>query len=264
MTQDSGAAGRSFSRALSAATGLPGVRVDRDAYLQASLSRHCSEEQVQSAIRTSPATAGISLDVISKIADDSIRNETGRATVLSAAAGMPGALAMVATIPADMAQYMAHMLRISQKLAYLYSWPSLFPEDGSEMDDGTQGMLTLFVGVMMGAHSANAAIGKISALMGEQILKELPKKALTKGVVYPVVKKVAGSIGVQMTKQTFAKGISKAVPIVGGAVSGAVTMATFTPMAKRLKRHLASLELARPNSSEQSDTDFASLREGTV
>ncbi|MET7792138.1 hypothetical protein ABZS93_37275, partial [Streptomyces sp900116325] len=44
----------------------------------------------------------------------------------------------------------------------------------------------------------------------------------------------------------FAKSVSKAIPLVGAAVSGGLTFATFRPMSKRLKAHLSGLELARP------------------
>ncbi len=83
-------------------------------------------------------------------------------------------------------------------------------------------------------------------MMSEQVAKKLPQKALTQGVVYPIVKKVAGYLGVEMTKQTFAKSVSKAVPLVGAAVSGGLTFATFRPMSRRLKTHLSGLELAKP------------------
>ncbi|MGC5412430.1 hypothetical protein ACPXCX_53585, partial [Streptomyces sp. DT225] len=60
------------------------------------------------------------------------------------------------------------------------------------------------------------------------------------------VKKIAQHLGVSMTKQTFAKSVSKAVPVVGAVVSGGFTFATFLPMAKRLKKHLSGLEIAEP------------------
>ena len=57
-------------------------------------------------------------------------------TALSAIAGIPGGFALLATVPADTAQYLGHMLRVAQKLAYLYRWPDLFEED-DEPDDAT-------------------------------------------------------------------------------------------------------------------------------
>ncbi|MFF2134707.1 hypothetical protein [Streptomyces sp. NPDC058193] len=236
-----------FSALLLGAARLPGVRGDREAYLRTALARHCSECEVRVATAETPAVAGVSLDVLERVADESIRYETAKVSALSAAAGFPGALALPATVPADLTQYVVHMLRISQKLAYLYSWPDLFSEDGDdELDDATKGVLTLFFGVMFGTQSANAAVGKVAKAMSEQVIKKLPQKALTQGVVYPVVKKVAGYLGVEMTKQTFAKSVSKAIPVVGAAVSGTLTYATFRPMARRLKAHLSGLDLATP------------------
>ncbi|MFG3590457.1 hypothetical protein [Streptomyces sp. NPDC047990] len=235
-----------FSAVLVSAAKLPGVRINREAYLRSALARHCSEDDIRRAIEETPAAAGIADDVLDRVANESIRFETAKVSALSAAAGIPGVFALPATVPADMAQYFGHMLRISQKLAYLYSWPDLFSDDGDDVDDATMGVLTLFFGVMFGTQSANAAVGKVAGMMAEQVAKKLPQKALTQGVIYPIVKKVAGYIGVQMTKQTFAKTVSKAIPLIGAAVSGGLTFATYLPMAKRLKKHLSSLPLAKP------------------
>ncbi|MCX0246058.1 EcsC family protein [Streptomyces drozdowiczii] len=234
-----------FSALLAAAAKLPGVRIDRDAYLRTALRRHCSEEDIRRATEETPAAAGIPLDVLDRVANESIRYETAKVSAISAATGLPGLLAMPATVPADLAQYVGHMLRIAQKLAYLYSWPDLFSGE-DDLDDATRSVLTLFFGVMFGTQSANAAVGKVAEALSKEVAKKLPQKALTKGVVYPVVKKVAAHLGVKMTKQTFAKSVSKAVPVVGAAVSGTFTLATFLPMSKRLKKHLSGLEIAEP------------------
>ncbi|MFE3646046.1 hypothetical protein ACFXOM_34575 [Streptomyces sp. NPDC059169] len=235
-----------FSAVLVGSARLPGVRIHRETYLRKALARYCSEEEIRRAVEETPAAAGIAADVLDRAADDSIRYETAKVSALSAAAGLPGLFALPATVPADLAQYFGHMLRISQKLAYLYSWPDLFSDDGDDVDDATMGMLTLFFGVMFGTQSANAAVGKVAGMMAEQVAKKLPQKALTQGVVYPVVKKVAAYIGVQMTKQTFAKSVSKAIPVLGAAVSGTLTFTTYRPMARRLKKHLSESVLAKP------------------
>ncbi|MFI1694842.1 hypothetical protein ACH419_02560 [Streptomyces bobili] len=236
-----------FSAVLLAAAKLPGVRINRETYLRSALARHCSEDDIRRAIEETPAAAGISVEVLDKLANDSIRFETGKVSALSAAAGIPGVFALPATVPADLAQYFGHMVRIAQKLAYLYSWPDLFSDEGDDVDDATMGVLTLFFGVMFGTQSANAAVGKVAGMMSEQAVKKLPQKALTKGLVYPIVKKVAAYLGVKMTKDSFAKSVSKAIPLVGAVVSGGLTLATYLPMAKRLKKHLASLPLAEPS-----------------
>ena len=132
-------------------------------------------------------------------------------------------------------------LRILQKLIYLYGWQEIL-DDGEELDDETLNLLTLFLGVMFGVNGAASAITKVSASIAEKASKSLASKALTKGTIYPIVKKVAQLIGVKMTKDIFAKGVGKIVPVVGGVVCGGLTHVTFKPMAKRLQYQLSTLK----------------------
>ncbi|WP_232550041.1 EcsC family protein [Propioniciclava soli] len=238
--------GSTFSQTLEAAARLPGVRIDRTGYLRAALKRHCTEEQIERAIAGSPAAAGISLQIITEVADTSIAYETTKAAGMSAAAGIPGGLWVIATVPVDAAQYLGHMLRIAQKLAYIYSWPDLFADGGDEIDEATEGILILFVGVMAGVQLAQGGVSKASAMIATQVIKKLPQQALTKGAIYPIVKKVAAYLGVSMTKKLFASGVAKAIPVVGAVLSGGLTLSTFLPMSKKLQEHLASLELTKP------------------
>lgn len=245
--------GTKFTQVLDAAAKLPGVRINRAAYLRASLKRYCTAEQIELAVNESPAAAGIPLSIVTQAANTSIKYETSKVTGLSTVAGIPGGLAMIGTVPADLVQYMGHMLRIAQKLAYLYSWPDLFVE-GEEIDEATESVLTLFVGVMFGVQIAQGGVAKVAGMIAANVAKKLPQQALTKGLIYPVVKKVAGYIGVSMTKKLFASGVAKAIPIVGAVLSGGLTLATFLPMSKRLQKHLASLELTRPGHRNEDTT----------
>ena len=53
-----------------------------------------------------------------------------------------------------------------------------------------------------------------------------------------------------MTKEIFAKGVSKAVPLIGGVVSGGITFATMRPMGQRLADTLDKAQFS------YSETDF--------
>jgi CheY-specific phosphatase CheX len=245
-TQEIDNPGSNFTQVLDAAAKLPGVRIRRAAYLRTALKRHCTEEQIERAIADSPAAAGIPLKVIAEVANTSIAYETSKVTGLSTLAGIPGGLAMIGTVPADLAQYMGHLLRIAQKLAYIYSWPDLFADADDEIDEATESMLILFVGVMFGVQVAQGGVAKVANMIAANVAKKLPQKALTQGIIYPIVKKVAGYLGVKMTKKIFASGLAKAIPVVGAVLSGGLTLSTFLPMSKRLQKHLASLELTKP------------------
>lgn len=243
-----------FEMVLQAAVKLPGIKINRAAFLTKELSKHYDDDVVKKAVSANPAQAGISVKNLEHIAKDCISFETTKVTAISAAAGIPGGFAMIGTIPADLVQYFGHVLRVLQKLVYLYGWQEMFldtNEDG--LDDGLASQLTLFVGVMFGVNAANAAIGKIAQVAAKKIPETLVRKALTKGTIYPIVKKVATAIGIKMTKEVFAKGVGKIIPVVGGIASGGLTLATFLPMANRLKKHLATLPMASVDFYKNSD-----------
>lgn len=232
-----------FEMVLKTATGLPMVKIDRESFLQTALAKYFDQEIIDKAIAENPASAGISVEKINEIAKNSINYETTKVTALSTVAGIPGGLAMIGTVSADLAQYFGHMLRILQKLVYLYGWKELFDENGN-MDDETANLLTLFTGVMFGVSGATSAVSKIAEKVAEHTAHNLAKKALTKGAVYPIVKKIAGLLSIRMTKQIFAKGVSKIIPVLGGVASGALTFATYKPMAEKLRKYLSGLNLA--------------------
>lgn len=225
-----------WNKVMGAALSMPGVKVDRDDFLKKKLKNYCSPEQLNLAISSRPIN-GVSKEIIDRIANACINSHTTKVTTISAVAGIPGGFAMAGTIPADMAQYYWHVFVLAQKLAYLYGFPDLRDENGN-LTDTASDMLTLFVGVMMGASAANQAIKDLAKEFAKQVVKRLPQKALTKTMYYPIIKQIAKWIGVKLTKGTFAKGLGKVIPILGGVISGGLTLATFRPSAKRLQHKL--------------------------
>lgn len=232
-----------FFMVLKAAMNLPGVRIKREDFLRKELRAHFKEDIVNNAIEKSPAQAGITVDQLENISKSCIEFETKKVSAISAAAGIPGGTAMIGTVPADITQYFAHIVRILQKLVYLYGWEELYNSD-EDFDDETVNLLTLFIGVMFGVNAANAAITKVAQSAAIRTEKSLAAKALTKGVIYPVVKQVAKILGIKMTKETFAKGVSKVIPILGGVLSGGLTYISFKPSALKLKKYLITLPMA--------------------
>lgn len=232
-----------FETILVEATKFPMVKIDRELFLRKELRDRYTKEIVEKAIQYNPAYAGICVEDINKIAKSCIATETIKVTTISAAVGLPGGLAIIGTIPADLAQYFGHILRILQKLIYLYGWSDL-GLDSKELNDETMNLLTLFIGVMFGVNGAVGTINKLTVQVAKQIVKKLPQKALTKGVIYPIVKKIATLLGVKMTKQIFARGVAKVIPILGAVISGGVTFISFKPMSEKLREYLETTELA--------------------
>lgn len=221
---------------------LPMARVDRAAFLRKELSKYCPEETVEAAIEHNPAYAGIDKQTIDKIADQVIQNETATVTSISFAAGLPGGFAMAATIPADVAQYFAFTVRAIQEIAYLYGFDG-FEFENDEVSSYTMDQILIFLGAMYGIEGVDDSIKVIAEADAQKTSKALANEALTKTALYPVVKEIAKSLGSKITKRIYVKGVSKIVPVVGGAVSGGLTYATFRPNCMRLKRSLSDLEL---------------------
>ena len=225
-----------WNKVMSTALSIPGVKVDRAQFLKSKLGNYCTKAQLQTAIEISPLKI-LSRQDIDRIANSVINSHVTQVSVVSAVAGLPGGWSMAATIPADMAQFYYHVFKLSQKLAYLYGYPDLLDENGNATDD-TINLLTLFTGVMMGVGGANNAIKAAARQLALKQVKRLPQQALTKGAIYPFVKKIATMLGYKMTKESFAKGVGKIIPIIGGVISGGLTLLTFRPCAKRLQKTL--------------------------
>lgn len=221
---------------------LRGVRISREAFLRQELRKlHLSDAEIEHAIASDPVSAGISCRLLDKLANDAISFETKKSTALSFAAGIPGGLAMLGTVPADLTQYYVHSLRIMQKLAYLYGWKE-FLTDLDDVDDETIAQMGLFFGVMLGVGGAAESLRDFARLIvAPAIEKRIARKALMKTTWYPVVKKSLKVIGVSVTKQSMAKTVSKIVPLIGGVISGGMTFVALQTQATRLKQHLRQL-----------------------
>ncbi len=223
---------------------IPGARVNRALFLKDTLRPHLEEEVIIEAVESTPKKAGIDSKIIERVAKGSINFHVTICTSTSFAAGLPGSWWIVGTIPADITQYFFHTVVLCQKLLYLYGWPDLFDdEEINSVDEETLLKITLFLGVMMGANGANKAVAKLAEEFAKEVVKRLPKYALTKYAVYNISKQIAKWIGVKLTKETFAKQIGKAIPVLGGFISGSITFLTLRPMAKRLQKHLRNLPL---------------------
>lgn len=210
---------------------IPGVKVDRQKFLGECFAKE--DVDTQQIIDLGPIDAGCTREALARIANKLILVRTSTSSAASFAMGIPGGLAMGLTVPADTLQFFGMSLRLAQELAYLYGAQDLW-KDGQIDDEVVRGQLILYCGVMFGVSGAAAGVRILSSQLAKTTLKKLPQKALTKTLWYPIVKQVGKLVGVKVTKDTVAKGISKAIPVVGGVVSGGLNFASMLPMAKRL------------------------------
>lgn len=236
---------------ISTAIQIPGVKVHREAFLREQFQGE-SKEMIENIIENGPINAQCDRNTLRRMAHKLINERTLVSTGASFVAGLPGGLAMAAAIPADMLQFYGVALRMAQELAYLYGEADLW--DGELLDnDRVTNQLILYCGVMLGASGASQAVRVMSSTLAKQILKKLPQKALTKTFYYPIVKSIAKWFGVSMTKGLFARGVSKAVPVIGGFVSGGITFVTLRPMGQRLADTLDAAHFSYTKSDFEAD-----------
>jgi hypothetical protein len=233
----------------SSACKLPYCKVDREKFLIKQLSGKVTGKQLNTSLDSGTINAGINIDLLDKLANACIKNETAKAASMSTLAGIPGGLAMVGTVPADLAQYYAHIFRITQKLAYIYGYDELI------LDDAAENSLMLFLGVMFGVNFAVAAITKVAAANAVNIGGKIAAKPLTKIAVYRIAKKVLSFVGIRLTKDMAGKAIAKVVPVIGGITSGGLTLATFMPMSKKLKNTLSDIAKMSPEDLEKASKE---------
>lgn len=240
-----------WKKVLTTAMQLPGVKVNRDSFLKKELTIYCTDIQLAELLEK--GTVGvIPIEILDKIASESISYHVKLVTASSTALGIPGGFTMLGTIPGDLAQYYYHVFVLAQKLSYIYGYPDLCDENGNFTEDAAE-MLTIFVGVMGGVAAANKVIQEIAEQVQKEVLRRLPRYALTKGVLYPLIKQIAKWVGINLTKQSFSRGVSKLVPIIGGIVSGGLTYVTFKPQSKKLKEQLRGKMLLAYENKKQND-----------
>ena len=214
---------------------IPGVKVNRSKFLAETFANDGID--LQAIIDMGPVSAGVSQEHIEKAATKLIFIRTSQSSVASFVAGIPGGFAMAATVPADVAQFFGMALRLAQELSYLYGASDLWTDDQLD-DELVRNQLILYCGVMFGVSGAVSGVRVLSTQIAKTTLKKLPQKALTKTFWYPIIKQIGKAIGVKVTKTTVAQGISKAVPIVGGVISGSLNYVSMMPMANRLNAAL--------------------------
>ena len=236
---------------------MPGISVDRTSFLRSELKKNYPQDVVEDAIAFTPAHAGIPVEAVNKIADSVIAYERNHVSGISAALGMPGGFVMAATIPTDIAQYYGFMLRAAQKLLYLYGFPEIDTSEKNQVfDSETLNMLTLCLGVMYGVAGARSALLAMANALAKGVEKQLLKKALTKGTIYPIVKSIAKWFGQKMTKQVFASFFKKAIPVLGGVIGGSITYMSFKPCCDKLKDSLNNTLLSNPNGYKGIETEL--------
>ncbi|MGS4810301.1 hypothetical protein [Streptococcus sp. Z554] len=218
---------------------LPVVKVDRSKFLVDKFSKMLDSKDIPRLLEEGP-TALLSQDVLDKVADNCIKDNVLLASGTSVLAGLPGGILMALTIPTDVAQFYAFSLKLAQELGYIYGFNDLWASR-NDLSEEAKNTLLLYLGVMLGVNGAGALLRSGGATVAKHVMTTVPQKAVAKAGWYPILKKVMKIFGVTLTRRGLAKGMGKAIPILGGVISGGLTYATMKPMGERLQKELSKL-----------------------
>ena len=230
-----------FDEVVAQAIRLPGTSVNRADYITEALGHKYAPLIVHAAVETTPKKAGLTDRQIEKIAKKSMGRDGRRTTALSFAAGIPGGVAGAVTIPADLVQFYGYLIRAIQKLTYLYGWRDLIRIEANKPDLAASNGLIIMLGVMAGIDMANDALARLARLRMAGASDQALRTALAEHALSDQVNKISEELTMRMAKRLGGQVAGKAIPIVGGIVSGVITGSGFDEMAKRLlgqlKRH---------------------------
>ncbi len=218
---------------------IPGAKVNRVAFLKKEFG-NLSLEEMQVCVNESPVKV-VPLETIDQHAKALINSHTFKVSTLSAISGIPGGFAMIAAIPADLANYYYHVVCIGQKLGYLYGYPDMI-DDNNRLTPEGEILLTAFIGVMNKVEVANQLIKRLAVEISERVGSEVATRVVanifSKQLLSQGIETVARKLGTQIASKGASRGLSKAIPVISGVICGGLTYATYRSQAKRLQEAL--------------------------
>ena len=215
---------------------LPYVKVDRNTFLTSYLTKNLTDEEKIKLITEGP-TSIFNKRELDSFANKRINEISLKSAGTSALTGLPGGLALAASIPADLVQFFAFSCKLAQEIAYIYGYDDLW-EDG-KLTEESRNKIIIFLGTMFGVNAAGSLLRISSKPLSANVAKKIAAQPLTKTAWYPIIKKVLKLFGVKVTKNTVGSAAGKIIPILGGVISGGLTYTSMKPMGKRLSQEFS-------------------------
>lgn len=229
---------------------IPGVKVTREEFLRKQFK---NSPLLTTIVAQGPIAAGVSQKEVKKIATSLVGKRTRQASTVSFAAGLPGGIAMTATVPADMLQFLANSLKLAQELAYLYDYDDFW----TLKSETRKNELLLFLGTMLEVKGGAAAMRLLTIQHAEAVAHKLSVTALERALYWPILGEIANVIIEKIMKKTMASGMTKFIPLAGGFLSGGITYNALSTMGKEL---IKALEVSVHYTTEAMQTDVEIVR----
>ncbi len=232
----------------------PGSHIDREEFFRKVFEEKYGEETIELAIKKNPLKASISMIEIDEIADEVIKTERNFVAGISATLGTQAGIGIIAAVPADIIQYHVYLLRIAQKMLYLYGFPEInVTEKNNTFDEATINLFTICLGIMNEVEGTIEAIKVIAKAQYNGAKKRAMKKLLTEGVIDKEAEDTAEWFEERMVKSFIASAAKAMVPIVSTVICGGSTFASFEICADNLREVLKDTMLSNPAHEESKE-----------
>ncbi len=214
----------------------PATRVDREQFLRETMFTYkpnLAQYEQQDFINNPVRALGI--NEVNYIADKVIKNSVWKTTGLSFLAGLPGGAWGIAAAAPDVAQNLCYYIILSQKLAYLYGVN--FYESTFSTDEYRNSSTLLCLGFMFDVNSVDMLIQKILDSAWQTSGKEVVE-FLMRTAGFALAKKILVVVGEKLTQKGATNVLGKAVPVLGGLLSGGMTFTSFRNSAASMQQKL--------------------------
>ena len=166
------------------------MQMDRAGFLREYLLGVCCKEKIEQIIQNPSLLINLPLEVLDNVAQRVIDDEEKRLFCLE---------------KVDLITYFAYMDRVFFKLLYLYGVPELVLNGKADIPLESVYLLTLCIGAGYGIHEAEYALEVALRAYRVGVKQRLINTSLTKGGLYPFVKKTELFLELYITQTAFEK-----------------------------------------------------------
>ena len=215
----------------------PEVIIDRNQFLRKELGSFATSEQIEAAIAETPLSAGVDQKTLSTLAKQSISMEAN-------------ALSSFSKGQEDSAgKYLKQMLRVMQKLAFLYGIPN-FILDADSISDVTMSKILSYGETVFGLNRAKKSVGNAAHALVDNITGVIEKNTSTDGKkrILPFGRNKIADTALEVVGKTAHAGFTSASEVFGTMFSGGTNQLLFRANAERLRRQFEKTVMPNGNS----------------
>ncbi|WP_079478685.1 hypothetical protein [Halobacillus salinus] len=160
------------------------------------------------------------------------------------AAGAPGGLwGVTAGTALDLEEYVRRLFLMAQQMGHIYGLiPNPFAEevdlDEEVYFESVQDEIVKLIALGLGVGGVSLTLTETSKALGVKKARDIARHKVSEELTTRVAKKVAGFLGKKLTKNQIAKGVSRAVPVIGGGINAGFNYVSIGGLGRKMATNL--------------------------